>query len=108
MSHSNCAWFINLQVCDIGDEGVEMLVRGTVEEKTHCTGRISKIDLFDNGITSEGLERLLSFPKHLIEKLEVLDLSENKFQCTSSLVHFVSRARTSSEGICFRSWDLPR
>ena len=91
VSHSNCAWIINLESYSIGDEGVEMLVRGTVEEKTHCTGRISSIDLFDSGITSEGLERLLSFLKHLIEKLEVLDLTENKFQCTSSLVHFVSR-----------------
>ena len=91
VSHSNCTWFINLQVYSIGDEGVELLVQGTMEEKTHCTGSISKIDLFENNITSEGVMSLLSFPKHLIEKLEVLDLAGNRFQCISSLVHLISR-----------------
>ena len=90
VSHSNCAWFINLVECIIGDEGVEMLVQGTVEEETHCTGRISKIILSYNAVTCKGVRHLLSFPKHLIEKLEVLDLTENKVQCTSSLGHLVS------------------
>ena len=65
-SHSNCSWSIDLSACYSGDEEVEMLVRGTVEEKTHCTGRISKIDLFGNDITSEGLHGVsMEFSKAL-------------------------------------------
>ena len=45
VSHSNCTWTIALEYCNIGDDGVEMLVRGAVEEETYCTGGISKIDL---------------------------------------------------------------
>ena len=74
VSHSNCTWKIS---CDIGDEGVEMLVRGAVEEETHCTGGISEMNLTDNDITSEGVKHLLSFPKQLINKLKALNLSAN-------------------------------
>ena len=46
VSHSNCTWKIDLELGGhIGDEGVEMLVRGAVEEETHCTGGISEIHL---------------------------------------------------------------
>ena len=89
VSHSNCTWFINLHDCYIGDEGVEMLVRGAVEEETHCTGGISKINLFNSDVTSEGVGYLLNFPKRLIKKLELLDLSSNKFHSASNLVHLV-------------------
>ena len=65
VSHSNCTWRIDLKVCNIGDEGVEMLVRGAVEEETHCTGGISVLELSFNAITSEGVKHLLSLPKQL-------------------------------------------
>ena len=77
VSHSNCTWKIKLADCHIGDEGVEMLVRGAVEEETHCTGGISEINLCGNGITSEGVKHLLNFPKKLINKLETLLLYHN-------------------------------
>ena len=70
VSHSNCTWKIDLQRV----EGVEMLVRGAVEEKTHCTGWISKMKLRSN-ITSEGVKCLLHLP--FINKLKTLDLSVN-------------------------------
>ena len=70
VSHSNCTWKIELGFCHIGDEGVEMLVRGAVEEETHSTGMISEIDLSKNDITSEGVKHLLKFPKQIINKLE--------------------------------------
>ena len=76
LSHSNCTWNIGLYNSHIGDEGVEMLVRGTVEEKTHCTGEISMIDLNQNGITSEGVKHLLSLPKQMIKKLKTLSLGD--------------------------------
>ena len=78
VSHSNCTWRIgfwstNSNWC-VGDEGVEMLVRGAVEEETHCTGGISWLDLTENGITSESVKQLLSLPRRLINKLEALVL----------------------------------
>ena len=68
MSHSNCTWKIGLRACRIGDEGVEMLVRGA--KQTHCTGGISQMCLSRNNITSAGMKHLLDFPKQLIYKLE--------------------------------------
>ena len=86
VSHSNCTWKIVLQYCNIGDEGVELLVRGAVEEVTHCTGGFSEIDLSENDITSEGVKHLWSFPKQLISKLKTLNLSANKLD-SAPLVH---------------------
>ena len=74
VSHSNCTWNIALIHRNIGDEGVEMLMRGTVEEESHCTGDISEIDLRGNNITSKGVKHLLTFLKQLINKLETLNL----------------------------------
>ena len=71
VSHSNCTWKIS---CRIGDEGMEMLMRGAVEKETHCTGGISEIDLSENDITFEGMQHLLSFPKQVIDKLKTLNL----------------------------------
>ena len=83
VSHSNCTWKIS---CSIGDEGVELMVRGAVEEETHCTGGISEIDLNQNGITSEGVKHLLHFPKQLTNKLEILGLYENALDSESCAV----------------------
>ena len=77
VSHSNCTWKIDLIFFQIGDEGVEMLVRGAVEEESQCTGVISEMDLSWNGITSEGVKHLLKFPKQIINKLETLTLCQN-------------------------------
>ena len=86
VSHSNCTWKIDLKYCNIGDEGVEMLVRGAVEEETHCTGGISEIKLGGNGVTSEGMKQLLEFPKQFITKLETLDLNSNNLDSESCAV----------------------
>ena len=86
VSHSNCAWKIILGFCNIGDEGVEMLVRGAVEEETHCTGGISEINLILNCITSEGMKHLLKVPNQLINKLKTLNLFDNKLDSESCAV----------------------
>ena len=83
VSHSNCTWKIDLKLCHIEDEGVEMLVRGAVEEETHCTGGISEIRFSMNNITSEGLKHLLKFPKQMINKLETLTLRQNRLDSES-------------------------
>ena len=69
VSHSNCTWRVYIE-----DELVEWLLRGTVEEKTHCTGGISAMTLGGSKITSEGLKHLLTIPNQFISKLETLEL----------------------------------
>ena len=91
VSHSNCTWTIDLKCCHIGDGGVGMLVRGVVEEETHCTGGISTLDLSENSITSEGVKHLLNIPKELIKELETLSLRDNDLgseSCTA-LAHII-------------------
>ena len=88
VSHSNCTWKIS---CDIGDEGVELFVRGAVEEETHCTGGISEINLSRHGndITSEGVKHLLHLPEQWMNKLETLVLAGEKLD--SKLCTVLSR-----------------
>ena len=99
MSHSNCIWMIDFWMPDckdgrIGDEEVEMLVRGAVEEETHCTGGISRIDLRESSITSEGVKHLSTFPSQMINKLEELCLSDNNLDSEScpALAQLISLA----------------
>ena len=75
VSHSNCPWEINLCRCGIGDEGVEMLVRGAVEGEAKHSGYVSVMDIRGNEITSAGLNQLLKIPELL--KMRKLDLSLN-------------------------------
>ena len=95
VSHSNCTWKIDLRLrkisCGIGDEGVELLVRGAVEEETNCTGGISVISLTDNDITSEGVKHLLMIPKQLMNKLNTLNLYNNQLdsQSCAMLAHLI-------------------
>ena len=91
VSHSNCTWKIDLLRKYIGDEGLEMLVRGALEEKTHCTGGISEIWLHVCGITSEGVKCLLDLPRQFINKLKTLNLGENQLDSEScaALAHLI-------------------
>ena len=75
VSHSNCPWEINLVSCGIGDEGVEMLVRGAVEGEAKHSGYVSAMDIRRNKITSAGLNQLLKIPELL--KMRELNLSGN-------------------------------
>ena len=95
VSHSNCTWKIDPWFCD---EGLEMLVRGAVEEETHCTGGISEINVSSDDIRSEGVKCLLEFPK-LINKLKTLNLCNNELNsesCTTlaCLISHVSHLKT--------------
>ena len=91
LSHSNCAWRIDLFRSHIGDEGVEMLVQGAVEEENNFTGGISEVDLEANDITPQGMKCLSKFPIKLINKLGVLNLSVNQLNSEScaTLAHLV-------------------
>ena len=92
VAHSNCKWIIYLWDSHFGDDGVEMLVQGVVEKKSHCTGRIYWIDLTCvNDITSEGVKHLSNFPQQFICELEGLGLSNNFLDSRSCaiLAHFI-------------------
>ena len=75
VSHSNCPWEVYLGVCDIGDEGVAMLVRGGMEGEAEHSGYISVMKMTSNKITSTGLNQLLKIPELL--KLRELGLLGN-------------------------------
>ena len=75
VSHSNCTWRIELTgFIAVGDEVVEMIRRGAMEEETHCTGGISVMKLCGDDITCEGVKHLSCFPKQLINNLKILAL----------------------------------
>ena len=78
VSHSNCPWEINFGACGIGDEEMEMLVRGALEDT--CTaehsGYISVMAMGNgNKITSAGLNQLLNIRELL--KIRELTLTLN-------------------------------
>ena len=86
VSHSKCAWKINLKSHYIGNEGVEMLVQGTVEETIHCMGWLYEIKCDLDSISSEGVKHLLSLPKKVINKLKILHICFNKLDSESCAV----------------------
>ena len=65
VSHSNCPWYLNLEDCCIGDEKIELLVRGALEGEPSCNGHISALLLQNNQITSSGLNQLRKLQKLL-------------------------------------------
>ena len=87
VSHSNCTWKIDFKGCSIGDEGVEMLVQGAVEEETHTLYRRNlRVGMRFNFITSEG-----GLPKQLKNRLEMLSLNHNDLDpiCCEHFVHLI-------------------
>ena len=75
VTHSNCPWKIDLEDCGIGDEGVGMLVRGSLEGESCRSGYISVLNLKKNLITGSGLNKLWKSPAMC--NLDNLDLSFN-------------------------------
>ena len=85
-----------------------MLVQDRVEKETHYTGGISEIDLCGNHITSEGVKHLLSIPKQLINKLEMLNLSSNNLDSTScaALANFIPYVPYLKELDLSSNWSI--
>ena len=104
VSHTNCPWKVTFFSCDIGDEGVTMLVRGTMEGEAKHSGHISVMDMILNKITSTGLNQLLKIPE--LMKLRKLDLSGNPLDkggavslLNSPLVHNLEELSLAGTGI---------
>ena len=73
--HSKCRWEVDLGGCTIGDEAVKMLVREAIDCESKHSGHISVMNMFNNEITSTGLNELLKIPK--LMKFRQLFLSNN-------------------------------
>ena len=104
VTHSHCPWEIELEDCGIGNEGLGMLVRGSLEGESSQSGYISVLNLERNEITGSGLNQLLMSPAML--KLDVLDLSYNLIGnggatplLRSSLRHSIGELRLFETGI---------
>ena len=104
VSHSDCPWKIDLEDCGIGDEGVEMFVRGTLEGEPSCSGYISVLKLKQNQITSSGLNQLRKSPE--LFNLDNLYLSFNllgnggaALLLRSSMGHSIRRLELRRTGI---------
>ena len=81
---TDITWKIDLRHHHIEAERMELLLRGALEEETHCMGSIFQLNLSKNALTSEGVKHLLKFPKQLIRKMETLNLENNKLDSEST------------------------
>ena len=103
VSHSNCPWEVDLGGCGIGNEEVTMLVRGAMEGEAKHSGHISVMNMFNNTITSTGLNELLKIPEVL--KLTQLFLSGSPLSggavslLNSPLVHNLEGLSLARTGI---------
>ena len=104
VSHSDCPWKIDLEDCGIGDEAVQLLVRGTLEGEPSHRGYISELNLKRNQISSSGLNQLMKSPTLL--NLDSLNLSYNLLGnggatplLRSSLGHSIKNIRLRQTGI---------
>ena len=80
LSHSNCAWDINLNKSHIGDEGLAMLVAGMHHKdmSSEATNPQSiRLDVAICEITSTGLRHMDKIPQEVAASITELSLSEN-------------------------------
>ena len=102
MSHSNCTWIIenpanlgrySIERYPIGDEGVQMLMRGS-GEKSNCIGGISEINLKTLNLGGNKLgSKSCAALAHLIQHaphLKNLDLSGNYKLRQGGAVHVIT------------------
>ena len=76
---TDITWKIDLRHHHIEAERMELLLRGALEEETHCMGSIFQLNLSKNGV-----KHLLKFPKQLIRKMETLNLEDNELDSEST------------------------
>ena len=84
IARSNCTWDIDFNRSSIGDEGMELFIRGlctSIEDK-RGSGHIRYIDLSYNYLSSQSLSHLVDIPAHILRHLKEMDLSRNKLDHT--------------------------
>ena len=84
IAHSNCTWDVRFTGVSMGDEGMELFIRGlcTSSEDKRGNGHIMSIDLPDNNLSSQSLSHLVDIPAHILCHLKEINLSGNKLDRT--------------------------
>ena len=80
ITRSNCTWDVHFSYSSIGDEGMELFIRGlrTSREDKRGKGHIRSIDLSYNYFSPQSLSHLVDIPIHILCHLKEIDLSYNK------------------------------
>ena len=79
ISHSNCSWALNFSYSTIDDEKFELFCQGCAAPGgTGCRGHISTANFSENDITLKSVQSFVNIPQHILQKMRVLNLSNNK------------------------------
>ena len=84
ITRSNCTWDVDFYHLSIGDEDIELFIRGlcTSSEDKRGNGHIKSINLSGNGLSSQSLIHLVDIHVHILCHLEEIDLSSNQLDRT--------------------------
>ena len=84
IARSNCTWDIDFTNSSIGDEYMELFIRGlcTSSEDKGGNGHIRTIDLSHNDLSPQSLSRFVDIPAHILCHLKTIDLSCDKLDRT--------------------------
>ena len=84
IARSNCTWDVYFSRSSMGDECMELFIRGlcTSSEDKRGNGHIRSINLTSNGLSSQSLSHLLDVPAHILCHVKEFDLSRNKLDRT--------------------------
>ena len=84
ITRSNCTWDVHFTSSSIGDECIELFIRGlrTSSEDKRGNGHIRTIGLSSNDLSSQSLSHLVDIPAHILCHLKEINLSLNKLDRT--------------------------
>ena len=84
ITRSNCTWNVYFNGSSLGDESMELFVRGlcTSSKAKRGNGHIRSIGLSENYLSSQSLCHLVDIPAHILCHLEGISLANNKLDCT--------------------------
>ena len=82
IARSNCTWYVNFNNSSMGDEGVELFIRGLCTSREDKRGNIRSIDLSINDLSSQSLGHLVDVPAHILCHLKEINLRNNKLDRT--------------------------
>ena len=84
ITRSNCTWDVDFNRSSIGDEGMELFIRGLriSSEDKRGNGHIGSINLSNNDLSFQILRHLVDIPAHILCHLKEIDLRNNKLDRT--------------------------
>ena len=84
IARSNCTWVVRFNYSSMGDEGMELFIRGlcTSSEDKRGNGHIRSINLSRNDLSPQSLSHLVDVPVHILCHLKKIHLCYNKLDRT--------------------------